>query len=46
MKLGPRGKLLLIVLIFAAPIVASYLAYFYAHPKPTANHFFIPMPQL
>jgi cytochrome oxidase Cu insertion factor (SCO1/SenC/PrrC family) len=38
MKLGPRGKLLLIVLIFAAPIVASYLAYFYAHPKPTANH--------
>lgn len=38
MKLGPRGKLLLIVAIFALPIVASYLAYFYLHPKPTANH--------
>lgn len=38
MKLGPRGKLLLIMAIFAAPVVASYLAYFFAHPKPTAQH--------
>lgn len=38
MKLGPRAKLLLIIAIFALPILASYLAYFYAHPRPTANH--------
>jgi len=38
MKLGPRGKLILIMAIFAAPVLGSYLAYFFAHPKPTAQH--------
>jgi cytochrome oxidase Cu insertion factor (SCO1/SenC/PrrC family) len=38
MKLGPRGKLVLIIAIFAAPVIASYLAYFFAHPRPTAQH--------
>jgi hypothetical protein len=38
MKLGPRAKLVLIAAIFSLPILASYLAYFYLHPRPTANH--------
>ena len=38
MKLGPRGKLVLVMAIFAAPVIASYLAYFFAHPRPTAQH--------
>jgi cytochrome oxidase Cu insertion factor (SCO1/SenC/PrrC family) len=38
MKLGPRGKLILIMAIFAAPVVASYVAYFYVRPQPTAQH--------
>jgi cytochrome oxidase Cu insertion factor (SCO1/SenC/PrrC family) len=38
MKLGPRGKLILIMAIFAAPVVASYIAYFYFRPEPTAQH--------
>lgn len=38
MKLGPRAKLILVMAIFAAPVVASYLAYFFLHPQPTAQH--------
>ena len=38
MKLGPRAKLVLIGGLFAAPILASYLVYFFGHAKPTANH--------
>lgn len=38
MRLGPRAKLVLIAALFAAPILASYLVYFFGHAKPTANH--------
>lgn len=38
MRLGPRAKLLLVASIFALPIVASYVAYLYFPPKPTANY--------
>ena len=38
MKVGPRGKLVLVMALFAAPIAASLLAYRFAHPVPTANH--------
>lgn len=38
MRLGPRAKLVLIAALFAAPILASYLVYFFGHPKPSANH--------
>ncbi len=38
MRLGPRAKLVLIALVFAAPIAGSYVAYYYGHAKPTANH--------
>jgi cytochrome oxidase Cu insertion factor (SCO1/SenC/PrrC family) len=38
MRVGPRAKLLLVFALFAAPIVASLLAYRYAHVAPTANH--------
>lgn len=38
MRIGPRAKLVLIAAIFAAPIIASYLAYYFGHAKPTANH--------
>jgi hypothetical protein len=37
-KLSPRAKLLVLFALFAAPIVASTLAYRYAHVTPTANH--------
>lgn len=46
MKLGARAKLALIAAIFAAPIVASYLAYYYGHAKPTANHGELLLPPL
>jgi hypothetical protein len=35
---GPRTKLLLLVSLFALPIVASLLAYRYGRPSPTANY--------
>jgi len=38
MKIGPRAKLALIVALFAAPVVASFLAYRFARVAPTANH--------
>lgn len=38
MRLGPRAKLLAVVAIFAAPIVASYATWRFARPAPTANH--------
>lgn len=38
MRLTPRAKLLLLLAVFAAPIVASVVAYRYAHVAPTANH--------
>jgi len=38
MKLTPRAKMLLIVGIFAAPIVASVCAYLFLDVKPTANY--------
>ncbi|HUJ01050.1 MAG TPA: hypothetical protein VLY46_12490 [Usitatibacter sp.] len=38
MTVGPRAKLVLIAALFAAPIVASYLTYYFGHAKPTANH--------
>jgi hypothetical protein len=38
MKIGPRAKLVLLMALFAAPIAASFLAYRYAHPVPTANY--------
>jgi len=37
MTLSPRAKLLLIVAIFAAPILASYATWRFARPAPTAN---------
>jgi cytochrome oxidase Cu insertion factor (SCO1/SenC/PrrC family) len=38
MKLGPRAKLLLLMSLFALPIVASVLAYRYLQFSPTANY--------
>ena len=38
MKLSPRGKLLLLMGLFALPIVASVLAYNFADVRPTANY--------
>lgn len=38
MRLGPRAKLVLIATLFAAPILASYVVYFFGHANPTANH--------
>ena len=38
MKLSPRAKLLLIIVGFALPVVASYLAYYFAHREPTSNY--------
>lgn len=38
MTLGPRAKLALVASIFALPIIASYVAYLYFPPKPTANY--------
>ena len=36
--MSPRVKLLLLAAFFAAPIVASVLAYNFLRPAPTANH--------
>lgn len=36
--IGPRVKLVLLVSLFAVPIAASFLAYHYARPQPTANY--------
>ena len=38
MTLSPRAKLVLLVSLFILPIVASALAYRYAHLEPTANY--------
>lgn len=38
MKLGPRAKLVLLIALFALPIVASLLSYRYLRPDPTANY--------
>ena len=38
MKVSPRTKMLLIVAVFAAPIVASIGAYLFANVQPTANY--------
>jgi cytochrome oxidase Cu insertion factor (SCO1/SenC/PrrC family) len=38
MKLSPRAKLLLLVSIFAVPMVASYVASTYFRPEATANY--------
>ncbi len=38
MKLGPRAKLVLIAALFAAPILASYLVFYFGHARPSANH--------
>jgi cytochrome oxidase Cu insertion factor (SCO1/SenC/PrrC family) len=37
-KLGSRAKLLLLMGLFAVPIVASVLAYNFLHVEPTANY--------
>ena len=38
MTLPPRAKLVLLVSLFILPIVASAIAYRYAHVEPTANY--------
>jgi hypothetical protein len=38
LKLSPRVKLLLIVALFAAPMVASVIAYNFFPPPPSANY--------
>lgn len=38
MKLTPRGKMLLVVAIFAMPIAASYVAYNLVEPRATGNY--------
>lgn len=38
MKLGPRTKLLLLVALFLAPIVASFIAYRFVRPENTVNY--------
>lgn len=38
MRLGPRAKLLLLAALFAAPIVASFLAWRFMDARPTANY--------
>ncbi|HET9579967.1 MAG TPA: hypothetical protein VFP44_19210 [Usitatibacter sp.] len=38
MKLGPRAKLLILMGLFAAPIVASLLAYNFMDIRPSANY--------
>jgi cytochrome oxidase Cu insertion factor (SCO1/SenC/PrrC family) len=38
MRIGPRAKLLLLVSLFALPIVASFVAYRFMPPAPTANY--------
>jgi cytochrome oxidase Cu insertion factor (SCO1/SenC/PrrC family) len=36
--IGPRTKLLLLAALFAAPMVASFIAYRFAQPAPNANY--------
>jgi cytochrome oxidase Cu insertion factor (SCO1/SenC/PrrC family) len=36
--IGPRAKLVLIAALFAVPIAASFFAYRYLRPPPTANY--------
>jgi hypothetical protein len=38
MKLGPRAKLVLLALLFAAPIIASFTAYYWVRPTGTSNY--------
>jgi cytochrome oxidase Cu insertion factor (SCO1/SenC/PrrC family) len=38
MRLGPRAKLLLLAALFALPVVASFLAWRFMTPQPTANY--------
>ena len=38
MTLGPRAKLLLLVSVFALPMIASYVAYMFFRPEATANY--------
>lgn len=38
MTLSPRAKLVLLVLLFLAPIIASGLVYRFGHVEPTANY--------
>lgn len=38
MKLSSRAKMLLVVAIFALPIAASFIAWRFVRPAPTANH--------
>ncbi len=38
MRLSPRAKMLLVVAIFALPVVASFVAWRFVRPQPTANH--------
>ena len=38
MTVSPRAKLLLLAAFFLLPIVASFLAYRYVKPEPTANY--------
>ncbi len=38
MRLGPRGKLVALAALFAAPIAASFIAYHFVSPRPTANY--------
>ncbi len=38
MMASPRAKLLAIMALFAAPVVASFLAYHFLRPAPTANY--------
>jgi hypothetical protein len=37
-KLGPRAKLVLLALLFASPIVASFLTYHFVKLEPTSNY--------
>lgn len=38
MKLTPRAKLVLLASLFALPMVASFVAYRFVRPEPTANY--------
>lgn len=44
MKLGPRTKLVLLALLFAAPIIASFTAYFWVRPTGSSNYGELLMP--
>ena len=38
MRIGPRAQLLLIAALFALPMAASFIAYYYVQPAPTGNY--------